>query len=133
VPQPGQLLGVQEPEAVPLSRPRRRKLLLAFVRYTLLQFPRILLKPGVDVMITIFCDFRQFSAKKFAFFSKTNVMVNFLHNLVIFVSSQKRNFFAEFFGENILKIITSVPGPILFRLRRTFCFVSVWFFLCLCE
>jgi hypothetical protein len=24
--------------------------------------------------------------------------------------SQKRNFFAEFFGENIFKIITSVPG-----------------------
>jgi hypothetical protein len=27
-----------------------------------------------------------------------------------FVLSQKRHFFAEFFGENILKIITSVPG-----------------------
>jgi hypothetical protein len=25
--------------------------------------------PGVDVMIKIFCDFRQFSAKKLAFFS----------------------------------------------------------------
>jgi hypothetical protein len=32
--------------------------------------------PGVDVMITIFCDFRQFSTKKLAFFSKTNVMIN---------------------------------------------------------
>jgi hypothetical protein len=31
--------------------------------------------PGVDVMITIFCDFRQFWAKKLAFFSKTNVMI----------------------------------------------------------
>jgi hypothetical protein len=31
--------------------------------------------PGVDVMITIFCDFRQFSAKKLAFFSITNVMI----------------------------------------------------------
>jgi hypothetical protein len=30
---------------------------------------------GVDVMITIFGDFRQFSAKKLAFFSKTNVMI----------------------------------------------------------
>jgi hypothetical protein len=30
---------------------------------------------GVDVMITIFCDFWQFSAKKLAFFSKTNVMI----------------------------------------------------------
>jgi hypothetical protein len=27
-----------------------------------------------------------------------------------FVSSQKRQFFAKFFGENILKIITSAPG-----------------------
>jgi hypothetical protein len=26
--------------------------------------------PGVDVMVTIFCDFRQFSAKQLAFFSK---------------------------------------------------------------
>jgi hypothetical protein len=28
---------------------------------------------GVDVMITIFCDVWQFSAKKLTFFSKTNV------------------------------------------------------------
>jgi hypothetical protein len=40
--------------------------------------------PGVDVMITIFCDFRQFSAKKFAFFSKINVMIKILHNLALF-------------------------------------------------
>jgi hypothetical protein len=37
----------------------------------------LLNKTGVDVMITIFCDFRQFWAKKLAFFSKTNVMINF--------------------------------------------------------
>jgi hypothetical protein len=41
-------------------------------------------EPGVDVMITIFCDFCQFSAKKLAFFSKTNVMIQFLHNLALF-------------------------------------------------
>jgi hypothetical protein len=40
--------------------------------------------PGVDVMITIFCDFRQFSAKKLAFFSKTNVMIKILHYLALF-------------------------------------------------
>jgi hypothetical protein len=34
---------------------------------------------GIDVMITIFCDFRQFSAKKLAFFSKTNVMIKIVH------------------------------------------------------
>jgi hypothetical protein len=39
---------------------------------------------GVDVMISIICDFCQFSAKKLAFFSKTNVMVRFLHNLALF-------------------------------------------------
>jgi hypothetical protein len=39
---------------------------------------------GVDVMITIFGDFRQFSAKKLAFFSKTNVMNKLLHNLALF-------------------------------------------------
>jgi hypothetical protein len=40
--------------------------------------------PGVDVMITIFCDFRQFLAKKLAFFSNTNVMIKTLHNLALF-------------------------------------------------
>jgi hypothetical protein len=59
-------------------------------------------------MITIFCDFSQFLAKKLAFFSKTNVMIIF--SKFSFVLSQKRQFFANFFGENILKIITSVPG-----------------------
>jgi hypothetical protein len=39
---------------------------------------------GVDVMITIFCDFRQFPVKKMAFFSKTNVMIKILHNLAVF-------------------------------------------------
>jgi hypothetical protein len=40
--------------------------------------------PGVDIMITIFCNFRQFLAKKVAFFSKTNVMIKSLHNLALF-------------------------------------------------
>jgi hypothetical protein len=39
---------------------------------------------GVDVMITIFGDFWNFSAIKLAFFSKTNVMIKFLHNLALF-------------------------------------------------
>jgi hypothetical protein len=67
-----------------------------------------IIDPGVDVMITSYCDFRQFSAKQLAFFSKTNVMIKILHNLACFES--KMHFFAEFFGENIKKIITSVPG-----------------------
>jgi hypothetical protein len=56
--------------------------------------------PGVDVMITIFGDFRQFLAKKLAFFSKTNVMIKIFHNLALFWV-KNANFFAEFFGENI--------------------------------
>jgi hypothetical protein len=36
------------------------------------------------VMITIFCEFCQFSAKKYwRFCSKTNVMINFLQNVVV--------------------------------------------------
>jgi hypothetical protein len=38
------------------------------------------IQPGVDVMITIFCDFRQFSAK-IGVFLKTNVIIKILHNL----------------------------------------------------
>jgi hypothetical protein len=39
---------------------------------------------GIDVMITFFCDFCQFSAKKLAFFSKTNVMIKILPYLALF-------------------------------------------------
>jgi hypothetical protein len=61
-------------------------------------------------MITIFCDFCHFSAKKMAFFSKkNNVMINFFQNLALF-RVKNANFFAKFFGENILKIIKSAPG-----------------------
>jgi hypothetical protein len=35
-----------------------------------------------------------------------------------FVLSQKRQFFADFFGENIFKIITSVPGDRLYIFFR---------------
>jgi hypothetical protein len=38
---------------------------------------------GVDVMITIFRDFRTFSAKKLAVFSKTNVMIQFLRKHIL--------------------------------------------------
>jgi hypothetical protein len=51
---------------------------------------------GVDVMSTIFCDFCQISAKRLAFFSKTNVRIKFLHNLAMFGVKN-----ADFFGKNI--------------------------------
>jgi hypothetical protein len=38
---------------------------------------------GVDVMITIFCDFPPFSAKKMAFFSKTYAMINFFQKIAV--------------------------------------------------
>jgi hypothetical protein len=43
--------------------------------------PNSKFEPGVDVMITIFCDFCQFLEKKLAFFSKTNVMIKFLQKV----------------------------------------------------
>jgi hypothetical protein len=76
--------------------------------------------PGTDVMITIFCDFRQFSAEKLAFFSKTNVLIKIVHNLTLFWV-KNANFFAENIRENILKIITSVPGREMHQLEDLFC------------
>jgi hypothetical protein len=54
----------------------------------------------------IFANFRR---KILEFFSKTNVMINFFQNLTLFWV-KNTNFFAKFFGENIFKIITSVPA-----------------------
>jgi hypothetical protein len=39
---------------------------------------------GVNVMITIFCDFGQFSAKKLAIFLKTNVTIQILQKNAVF-------------------------------------------------
>jgi hypothetical protein len=59
--------------------------------------------------ITVFCDFCQFSAKKLAFFfSNTNVKINFFQKLAL-VWVKKADFW-NFFGKNIFKIMTSVPG-----------------------
>jgi hypothetical protein len=67
---------------------------------------------GQYVMITNFCDFRQFSAKSLTFRSKTNVIIKFLQKVAV-VWAKNANIFARFFGENILKFITSVPGQML--------------------
>jgi hypothetical protein len=55
--------------------------------------------PAVDVMITICCDFRQFSSKKLAFFSKTNAVIKMLHILALFWL-KNANFFRRFFRRN---------------------------------
>jgi hypothetical protein len=59
-------------------------------------------------MITIFCDFSQFSAKNWLF-SSIPMLRSFFQNLALFWVKNAK-FFAKFFGENILNIITSVPG-----------------------
>jgi hypothetical protein len=63
---------------------------------------RTFFQSGVDVMITIFCDFSQFLAKKLAFFLNTNVMINFFQNLALF-RVKNANFFAKFFWQKYLK------------------------------
>jgi hypothetical protein len=55
-----------------------------------------------------FCHFFQFLAKKLAFFKYQ--CYDQLFSKFSFVLSQKRQFFAKFFGENIFKIITSIPA-----------------------
>jgi hypothetical protein len=53
---------------------------------------------GVDVIITIFCDIHQFSAKKnWRFYY---VMIHFLYNLAV-VCVKNANFFADFLGAKI--------------------------------
>jgi hypothetical protein len=60
------------------------------------------LAPGVDVMITIFGDFCQFSAKKLVFFSKINVMITiFAKTSSSF--SKKRRYFCSIFRRKYLK------------------------------
>jgi hypothetical protein len=58
--------------------------------------------PGTDFMITIFCDFWQFSTEKMAFFSKTNVMINFFQNLAL-LWVKKSQYFRWIFRQNYLK------------------------------
>jgi hypothetical protein len=62
---------------------------------------------GADVIISIFFEFRQFSAKN-GVFLKNQRHYHFLHNLALFCV--KTPIFSPFFGKNIFKIITSFPG-----------------------
>jgi hypothetical protein len=55
-------------------------------------------------MITIFCDFCQFSAKKLAFFSKTNDMITIFAKSSSSLS-EKRQYFLQYFGEIFLNNI----------------------------
>jgi hypothetical protein len=78
---------------------------LTFVFFTQTQIlpyqPTVTQVRGVDVMITIFCDYWPYSAKKLALFSKTDVMINCLQKLAVCSVSENANIFDNFFGENI--------------------------------
>jgi muramoyltetrapeptide carboxypeptidase LdcA involved in peptidoglycan recycling len=54
------------------------------------------------MFITIFCDFSSFSAKKLAFFSKTNVMITIFGKTSSSLS-KKRQFFRKNFWRKYLK------------------------------
>jgi Holliday junction resolvasome RuvABC DNA-binding subunit len=58
--------------------------------------------PGVDVMITIFCDFSQFSAKKIGVFLKYQCNDQIILKFG-FVLSQKRHFFRKIFRQKYFK------------------------------
>jgi hypothetical protein len=62
-------------------------------------------RSGVDVKIAIFCDFCQFSAEKNRVF-----LINQCYDLIFAKISRSLSKRAQIFGENILKIITPVPG-----------------------
>jgi hypothetical protein len=66
--------------------------------------------PGVDVMITIFCYFCQFSAEKNGVFSQKPMLWSHFWNQTS--CSLRKN--AIFFGENIFKIVT--PTQILTKM-----------------
>jgi hypothetical protein len=61
----------------------------------------IYLGSEADVMITILCSFRQFSAKKIAFFLKTNVIIQMLQKLTVCTLNKKRQlFFAKIYKKS---------------------------------
>jgi hypothetical protein len=77
---------------------------------------------GVDVAITIFCSFRQFSAKELAFFSKTQCYDQNFAYLSLF-RVKNAIFSPIFLGENFIK--NNNIGPWSPGLTKPF---SVWHF-----
>jgi hypothetical protein len=71
------------------------------------------LRAGTDVMIPFFYDFRQFSAKKIEFISKTNVMINFLQNLGVRSLSQKTPIFCQMFRRKYFKNYNIGPTKVI--------------------
>jgi hypothetical protein len=77
---------------------------------------------GVDVIITIFCDFCQFSAKKIGVFPKYHCY-DPIFKKITFVVSQKRQFFSQNFSAKISKNRNIgprfLPKPSLHKQRKT--------------
>jgi hypothetical protein len=61
------------------------------------------LAPGIDVMISVFCDFCQFSAKT-AFLSKTYVTINLLLTLAVAWAKHAKFFGQKYFLNHIIGI-----------------------------
>jgi hypothetical protein len=64
---------------------------------------------GSMLLITIFFDLCQFSATKIGVFLNDQCYDLFFQKLAV-IWAKNANIFATFFGENILKMITAVPG-----------------------
>jgi hypothetical protein len=74
-------------------------------------------RSGVNVVFTIFRDFRQFLAKTLAFFFKNKCYDTSLQTKCSILNKKMPIFFAKFFGENIFKIKTLVPIGTWYLLR----------------
>jgi hypothetical protein len=70
-------------------------------------------------MITIFCDFSHFFGEKIGVFLKNQCNGQIFAKIAV-VLAKNANIFANFFSENILKIITSVPDVAKNRLLGAF-------------
>jgi hypothetical protein len=69
-------------------------------------------------MITIFCDFHQFSGEKIGVFLKDHYCDYNFSKTSRTLNKKTPILFAKIFGENILKNVTSVPDPGCCRLFR---------------
>jgi hypothetical protein len=79
VPRPELPLRRRPPDRVPWRLEKKMKQLFGGNFFTKNYYPI----KGVDIMITMYCDFCQFSAKNLAFFSKTKVVIKFLQKLAV--------------------------------------------------
>jgi hypothetical protein len=80
--------------------------------------------PGSMLWSQFSAIFSNFRRKNWCFFLNSNVMINFFQNLAL-SWVKNANFFAKNFGENILKIITSVPDLKTYPNPRSLLWIAV--------